>query len=610
MTLRAIAWTLAAFGGGAVVVALLGSPPVSVAAPAPAETPLQPAVGASQPNASTPARQAEPAGSAQRTAVPVDVEAGGEQAFQLTLHVTDGDDQPLPGAAVYLAPRELGLNLVGWTDGHGRLELRWRARRESMVVLYAAEHPAHGSSNLRRIELTATPAAVALQLRSTPEAHPIPPEEAGERFAARLLLSHPQPMPLPPPSLRWRHVRRTRALLDDQGWLQFSAPGVELPGERVDPPRDRRYPEEPLDERHVLAPGDEAAFVRGRIHDDRGRPVAGARVRASDAARRVTFSTRSQADGAFGLGPVPARGLHVSFGGGDLGRSETDLGVAGARVHVLQPALQRGRELAGRLLDREGVPLGQWKVELAALDPRQPWADSTWTDAEGRFRVPNVPNQALRLDATRGEFPDAARGDFNGSIPVCRLGGVDLAREQDYALDCSARAAGALALRLLGHDGLPLEDAEVRLLPERGDRGTLIEFDPRERNYHITGLAAGRYELAIHRPGEHALHWPGSLALDGERELDLGPLSFEPLAVLCVEPARGAGLVEYRLERAEGPASRALLAHVGTFRMRGRWRAELPAGEYRLSVLGTGRAQLEELTLFAGRTRTLALRAR
>jgi hypothetical protein len=204
----------------------------------------------------------------------------------------------------------------------------------------------------------------------------------------------------------------------------------------------------------------------------------------------------------------------------------------------------------------------------------------------------------LRLDAFE---PGSADTLPAGSLRSLWAGG-----DQELALDARAGEDAGLALRLIDDDGLAIEDAAVRLVPEDGDRGTLLAYDLARQGYHARGLASGRYRLAIQRPGERTLAWPGALALEDKSELDLGPLSFERKGRVCIEPAGRPG----RWSTSSSAPTRTRPAALGAFRARGRWVLELPAGAYTLS---TQRGEVRRSFGFeieAGRVRGLSVDAR
>lgn len=515
--------------------------------------------------------------------------------YTFDLTVLDEGDLPLAGAAVYLAPADEQLNAIGWTDARGHLRVQWRSPRASLRIAYGAEHPAHGASNVKLAELTATPYAAAIELRATAEPRVPASDELVDGFAPRTnaILPALEHEPLSP----WRVARTVQARFDAEGLLHFAAPLDNVPGEKLAAPAGWTLPPPPLALSHTPAAGDDVTWVRGTVTDSGSAAQPLARVRATVAESGFSVSTRTRTDGSFGLGPLPARGARVAFGGGDLGRAAVELGRSEEHVQVLRPALQRGRELVARLSDREGRALAGWKAELASTGLGSAWADVAWTDDEGKLRVPNVPAHMLRLDVFAPVAEDA--------LPAASVYALWAGPESELALDTRADERAALALRVIDAAGRSVDDAEVRLTAADGDRAALLAFDPVRQAFRANALPAGKYRLALQRAGEHAFVWPGTLALDDGGELDLGALAFERRGRLVVEPSHGA-VITYDLAR----ASEAGEVWVASFRARGRWLLELPAGRYVLNAVADAVRKTSTFEIAAGRMRALALDVR
>lgn len=596
---RAFVWTAAAAASVALVrLTLAPSATEAAVAAEPRAAPM--AASPREVTSDTPHPEARPARApslappehvpAVRTRAARDADATTLYTFDLA--VFDGDDQPLPGATVFLAPADGLCNAIGWTDARGHLRVQWRSPRASLRIAYGCEHPAHGASNVKLAELTATPFNAAIQLRGSADTRVAALDELAPGFVPRasVVLPAVEPERVSP----WRDLRASEARFDAEGLLQFTEPLDTVPGERLTAPAGWTLPPAPPEPQHAPAPGDDVTLVRGIVTDSGSAAQPFARVRATTLDSAFSASTRTRADGSFGLGPLPARGTRVSFGGGDLGRAFVELGRSDERVQVLRPALQRGRELAVQLVDREGRALAGWKVELASPGAPIAWADSAWTDADGRLRVPNVPASMLRLDA----FAPGAED----TLPAASVRALWAGAERELTLDTRVAERAALALRVVDATGRPVDDAEVRLTPENGDRATLVAFDPAHGDRRATALPAGKYRLSIRRAGERAFEWPGTLALDDASELELGPVAFERKGRLALEPS-SAELVTYDLARSE-PAGDVWLA---SFRARGRWLLELPAGRYALVATSGTLRRATVFEIAAGRVRAVAL---
>lgn len=570
MSSRALPWILAGLVAGMMVLPFASAPGTSSAA----ELPSAPAAG--------PAAARE---GAERMLTPQELEprrpaardrSGGAPkglgsvepdltTYAVELTVVDGDDQPLSSALVYLGPWPGPLSFAGRTDLRGRLSVQWTARRPSLRVAFAAAHGIEGASSTRIVELTARPHCAAIALR---------------RPGAREEVVHPE-------SFGWAYSEARRARIDERGLLHFSCETSGLPGAALELPAGWSFPgaaSVPAPEVPDAVP---LAHVFGVVREPDGRPVPGARVRASEAALDFELSTRASEDGTFELGPLPRDGAHVSIGGGDAGRYETELGFGVEPFQWLHPSLQRGRELVGRCVDAVGRPLQDWRVELSDPGSRTPWADVAWTAGDGSFRVANVPPALLRIDL----LPPGGRP----SLPFASARAV--LAEDEILLESSGGFADRCAITFDVQDaeGASAERVEALLAPIDGDRAIRFEFDFVRRSFRARDLPAGRYVLHVHAPAHRSIEREVVLVREGE--LDLGTLRFEPNESVVVELPGGLGATECRLERADTDPP----LFLGAFLARGRWRMRLSAGEYVLYLREGAGERAVPFTVVAGR---------
>lgn len=222
---------------------------------------------------------------------------------------------------------------------------------------------------------------------------------------------------------------------------------------------------------------------------DGGDPVEGARVAAVRGwmvgRSELAFDeTTSDANGGFRLAAVPR--VKEAQDGAVLvverdGFATTDVVVTttpsdAALVHV-RVALVPGASVGGRVLDADGAPLAEARIEahpggarwhfhltLGFGQSRSFHADGSVTlrralaaesDAEGRFEVTGL---------VRGETYTLLAGQPDGSITeaveVCADAGI-------APVELRVRRSGALVVRVADGDGNPIEGAEVHL-NERG----------------------------------------------------------------------------------------------------------------------------------------------
>ena len=174
--------------------------------------------------------------------------------------------------------------------------------------------------------------------------------------------------------------------------------------------RARRYvrltpgAEVPLGE-VVLAPAGE---VRGRVEDELGAPVAGARVvlaglengrtdpeelrRLGPLADEFTFDGVTDERGRFTLGGVPVRPQRLWAGGEGLawksiGPIEPARGGAGDDVVLVLAPLDASDRITGRVLDPDGQPVANAEVRTWFMAANIGTGDFYRTDEAGRFEI-------------------------------------------------------------------------------------------------------------------------------------------------------------------------------------------------------------------------------
>lgn len=147
-----------------------------------------------------------------------------------------------------------------------------------------------------------------------------------------------------------------------------------------------------------------AEKVSGRVTDDAGKPVAGARVRAygglpfEDENVTLYAETTTGADGTFAIPNSPGRGRVTARGKGYSPATQTSFQERVTRVTL---TLGIGGTVHGTVLDSDGKPVEGAIVVSGALAAK--------TDASGQYRIAGVPAGFQAVEAFWKDF--AARKD-------------------------------------------------------------------------------------------------------------------------------------------------------------------------------------------------------
>lgn len=349
--------------------------------------------------------------------------------------------------------------------------------------------------------------------------------------------------------------------------------------------------------------------VAGRVLDEAGDPVAGARVRI---ARPGASSdpAPTAADGRFGPLAAGAAGErvqlsveHAEYAPALVPQEVPDL----AGVHEVEVVLRRAPRVAGRVRDAAGGPVAGARVAWTfdGVAGREP--ATSVSDAEGRFEVPPppvpAPGRQVFLYARHG-------GALAVADPRTLVPGTPV--------ELTLRGGHAVRGLLRGPAGLPLARLPVTLALERGG-GDASGAEPQDlrrallNELGFPGLATttatdGAFDFADVPPGSYRLRVLGDAGWQpvGAAFGVTGPLDLGPLTV-------GGGLALQGVLR--GPDGAPLGG--GTIVLRpaddagGIRRAETaPDGGYRLTGLAPGSYALEALwPPYAPARRTLDLSA-
>jgi hypothetical protein len=307
------------------------------------------------------------------------------------------------------------------------------------------------------------------------------------------------------------------------------------------------------------------AALEGRVVDDSDRPVAGARIVASNRAGALP-AVESGADGGFrvpDLEPGQAA-LRVQKDG------FVEVTLSGLTVPSPEPVVVRlrtARALTGRVVGPRGQGVAGAAVRRLGGDARAVPSSSAsiaHTDADGRFRAEGLEIGPLTLQVEAAGYLTRR---LQTEIPADRDGGP-----LEIVLEPGAVVEGRVTT-----GGRPLVGGAVSGAPVgTGPVAGVVVLTDREGRYRLEGLATGRHAIEVSdNDGRHAREelevQPGRQVLD--IDLDAGEVSGRVVAASGV-PAAGTEV------QIMGPQHRIVRTGLdGTFAFR-----SLLPGSYRLTA--------------------------
>ena len=269
--------------------------------------------------------------------------------------------------------------------------------------------------------------------------------------------------------------------------------------------------------RIALASG---ASVGGRVVDDRGTGVAGARVRysgASDWSQQGSDrldAALTGADGTFKLDALPAGtfrfiATHPEHAPGTSTLVTLDGRTAHAGVAI---TLAAGATVRGKVVDQAKQPVASARVRIGVTtNPRAMIFDAprqAYTDANGVFEVKGVPRKPLSAVALH-------------ETGASQMAAVDTTGGDITDLTLSIDVTGVISGIVVDPKGQPMEGVQVTAGPSFADNRTSMDFSqwrlrgsPQELTdgagkFSLAGLAPGTYTVSAAPASSRSRRGPG-----------------------------------------------------------------------------------------------------
>jgi len=249
------------------------------------------------------------------------------------------------------------------------------------------------------------------------------------------------------------------------------------------------------------------APVSGRVVDDKGKPVAGARVVATNASEPLPVvdprrdGVVAGTDGRFSIPVVAAGTWRLTASHGDLApTTSVPITVDGEHARTdIELVMAAGAVVRGTVKDTAGAPVAGAYVSVVAQGyvlwraRRQ-----AFTAADGTFAIAGLPPRPVDVVAWHESGASAI-------VPA------DLASKREQAVALTLDITGTLHGTVVDSKGQPIAEAQVIAEPEwstgTSDRaawtvyGTQPTVADQAGAFSFSGLPAGTYRVRAARPG-------------------------------------------------------------------------------------------------------------
>jgi protocatechuate 3,4-dioxygenase beta subunit len=374
------------------------------------------------------------------------------------------DGRPIPGALVWPRDDPAGAVRTGSRGGYAVIN---NHEGPGAILAAAPGYLQNGIGFETPADQRGAGELAALQLQPTGLVEGRVVDEEGNPVQnAQVRATLEQQTSQPPPLEGWQAEARTsadgrfrfRRLLPSEGYhLTATKSGYATASQTVQSVQGRSA----LPAELVLVKG---RRVLGRVVEEAGRPVAGARIVFKKGEPVFTGGS-----GEFTI-PDPSTGVHdlrvYRPGFAPLILPSVEVAEKDLRIDLGTLTLRKAIVLDGRVIDPEGKPVAGAKIVAGTLfrhmtdrlfthEEMKGMAEpgAAVTDAEGRFRIGEIlPGERFNLYVKRSGYVGATLGGIRAT--------------GDRPLEVVLRPEATVAGRVLDEAGEPVPNATVRLLPE------------------------------------------------------------------------------------------------------------------------------------------------
>jgi RNA polymerase sigma-70 factor (ECF subfamily) len=242
----------------------------------------------------------------------------------------------------------------------------------------------------------------------------------------------------------------------------------------------------------ALAPG---ATLTGRVTGAQGQPASGAKMVVGDARDFLSLKVFSSADGSYLLEGLPPGEVEVYAERKGWGRAAAKLTVKGLETLRWDAILAQDREIVGRVLDENGLPLPGFLVlaeEMLGAGGRKATQTKLKADGEGRFRIPELSDLAYRILVF----------EQDNTLPCFFADGVRPGPEETVIeVERESLSSAFLLGKVLGPGGDPAGRAKVLCFSALA--GYRVDFTDQESGAFQSGpLPPGSYRLEVQIQGQ------------------------------------------------------------------------------------------------------------